>query len=270
MIGVDFGKMLRIIPLGICGFIPTMGRETSSILVLSKNVAVMFDAGTGVKHLYKKSLIKQLDDVDTLHLFLSHFHSDHIVGLTWLLALWKRKLKIYAPSWPLLEINTSNLIYDITSPPLFGLPISSWGNTSVIPISDEGNVVVEHLTVSMLRQSHEGGSVGYRIGDFAYITDTRPSEKHVSFLRDCQLALIDTMYDQEDVQAIQTGQLMAAEHGDSIGNSKLAKTAEIKTLGLIHLNPLYRALRLKKMLKECQSVFSETCYVTENQIYELD
>ncbi len=261
---------MMVIPLGIGGFIPTDEYETSCILVRENNTAILFDAGTGISKLMNPEIRDLLIGVDTLNVILSHYHLDHVVGITWLVKLWDKKLNIFAPTKPLTESTPTHALSILTNSPLFGLRIQQFPfPTEIIPIKGD-DIIIDILKICVIQQQHLGGSVGYRIGNkFAYITDTDPTEAHVSFIRNVKLVFMDSMFDLEEHKQLCGGKEKKLEHGYSVGNANIAKKANVGNLGLIHLNPMYSTERYEKMVAESKSIFSKTNIPEEKKILNV-
>src|SRR5688572_18584575 len=70
---------MRVLLLGTTGYHPTDTRQTACVLL--PDLGIAFDAGTGMfrvgRHL----------TTDTLDVFISHAHLDHVVGLTYFFTL---------------------------------------------------------------------------------------------------------------------------------------------------------------------------------------
>lgn len=261
---------MKIIPLGTAGFIPTQGKETLSILLIEKRTAILFDAGTGIRRFAEKYIRRQLQDVNELHILISHFHHDHTCGLTWLLRLWESNIKVYVPSQPMVEFDGLNTIDVLTSLPLFALPLKNWQNCKEIVAIKDKEFFVNNVLIKSLPQIHAGGSIGFRVGDFGYITDTEPRDKHVDFLNGCKLVFMDTMHDSSDFQALNVTESTPAQHGYSIGNARVAAKAGIKKLGLIHIDPLYDFKRIRKLLQEAKNEFPGSFIPEEGLVYYVN
>ena len=261
---------MKVIPLGTAGFIPTQGKETLSILLIEKKTAILFDAGTGVRRIIEKHIAKLLRGIDVLHVFFSHLHHDHTGGLTWLLRLWEKKLRVYVPSQPLVEFDGIYALEVLTSLPFFALPLKDWPNCKEIVSIREKEFFVNDLLVKSLPQKHAGGSVGFRVREFAYITDTEPRDNHAEFINGCKLVFMDTMHDFSDFQTLDATDSNPAQHGYSIGNAKVAAKANITRLGLIHIDPLYDSNRVRKLLLEAKKEFSGTFIPEEGKVYNVN
>jgi len=262
---------MKIIPLGIAGFIPTESRETISVLLIIDKIAIIFDCGTGIKRLMLKKIQDELSSVDSVYVFLSHFHMDHLVGLPWLLKLVNKPLHFYVPSNPLIESNGIENINIITNNPFFGLEIPKWPNFGSINSFSNDVVHIKDKVIKVNKQHHSGGSVGFRIDNFSFITDVVLQEKDIKFIEKSDLLLLDTMYDKFDYDnlSLSSNSTTSLDHGYSIGNAIIAKKSNIKQFGLIHLNPLYDSKRISRLLDESKSIFKNSLIPEETDIYSL-
>ena len=260
---------MKIIPLGTAGFIPTNGKETASYLIISDKTAVLLDAGTGVKKLNEQHLTNQLKKIDDLHVIFSHFHHDHTAGFTWLLRLWPKNLSIYLPDEPFVQFNGKDALSKLTSPPFFALDIDHWPNIKAINLINLFEIKIDDLKINFISQKHSSGSIGIRINNFSYITDTEAREDIHSFIINSELLFIDTMHDDVDYKKLSIANNERIQHGYSIGNAHLALNANIKRMGLIHIDPLYEKKRINNLLCECKKVFRNSFIPEEGKSYEI-
>ncbi len=90
---------LSVIFLGTGGSVPSARRSTASVLVARGGERLMFDCGEGTQRQLQRSLgLTQVDAV-----YLTHFHTDHILGLPGLLKTYdltdrQTPLRVYGPS----------------------------------------------------------------------------------------------------------------------------------------------------------------------------
>lgn len=249
-----------IIPLGTGGYIPTPRRSTASILVRRDRTALLFDAGTGIARLLDPEFAAHLDGVESLNILLSHYHLDHVVGLTWLPKVWHSEVRIYAPSHPLVEFRAEDALDRLTGAPLFALPLARYPfRTEVIPVAAEATLEIGEFSVRLIGQRHTGGSVGFRVDDcFAYVTDTDAEARHIPFLGGVRLAFMDAFYDTEEYRACGGTATQPLDHGSNTSVAAVAKRASVGTLGLVHLNPSYGEARCTAMLDESRAIFEST------------
>ena len=91
------GKLseMTIYIMGSAGWIPGTN-ETSCIMVENRGELFILDAGTGMSNLRKYREV--LDRYDTVHLLLSHYHLDHMIGLIYIDPFIREKrFRVYGP-----------------------------------------------------------------------------------------------------------------------------------------------------------------------------
>lgn len=74
--------MLNVIFLGTAGSLPTPERNTSSILVNREGEMMLFDCGEGTQ---RQMMRARTGMMRLSHIFLTHLHADHILGIPGLL-----------------------------------------------------------------------------------------------------------------------------------------------------------------------------------------
>jgi ribonuclease BN (tRNA processing enzyme) len=201
-----------------------------------------------------------LDQIDDLHIVLSHYHLDHIVGLTWLPKVWPKPFTLHAPEYPLSTSTADEALDRISCPPLFALPLSEYpGGVAVRPLSQKVFTIGD-VEIQTLPQSHSGGSAGYRVGNaFAYITDvdTTNSDSHVTFVANVDLVLADAMYDETAYMQLTDNMTKSADHGYALGVADMAANAGVQRLALVHISPEYPESRVKAMVAAAKEHFSD-------------
>lgn len=208
--------------LGSGGYHPNERRHTACVML--PETGVLFDAGTGAFRAAGRA------ETDELHVFLSHAHLDHIVGLTYFLVPLMtgriRRVLLYGVPRCLDAVKTH-----LFSEPLFPVLPSF----EFVPLGDRvplpGQGVLSHCPLN-----HPGGSVGYRIDwpdrSLAYITDTVANGSYLEFIHGVDV-LIHECYFPDDM----------AEWADKTGHSfttavaHLAADAGVGRLLLMHIDP---------------------------------
>jgi len=113
-----------IIPLGINGYMPSFGRQTATILVIDNGHAAILDAGTGLARLREPRIKSLVDRCDTVSIILSHYHLDHVIGLTYLPdVLPDREVTIFAPAPPLTDYGPDEALSHLFHQSLFSLDL---------------------------------------------------------------------------------------------------------------------------------------------------
>jgi ribonuclease BN (tRNA processing enzyme) len=234
---------MRLIPLGTNGYIPTHGRQTMCFLVRLESRALLLDAGTGVARLLEPSVRELLEDVERLDVILSHFHLDHVVGLSYLPGVWpERPVRIHAPAPPMVDADPREALCRLIHPPLFPIPLAEFPMRLVLePVASEG-FEIDGLEIGLRSQDHPGGSVGIRVGEaLAYVTDTTADEG-TAHLADGVDVLVHEVWSGPD------------EEGGAFGHSaagqvaRLADLAGARRLMPAHHHPSHTAADLERLV----------------------
>src|SRR5450759_69715 len=90
---------MRVTLLGTIGWMPSDRRETTCFACRTRDSLFIFDAGTGLRRLREPAQAALLDGARDAHLFLTHYHLDHVCGLAYLPGVLPgRGLVIHAPA----------------------------------------------------------------------------------------------------------------------------------------------------------------------------
>ncbi len=150
------------------------GTNTSSVQVrLAGGECILLDAGTGLVALGDQMWKTGLSDCDTVHLFMTHFHWDHIQGLPFFKPIYRKgmKLAIYGP--PGVEAVLSGQIV----PPFCPIPREAMAaDIEFVTVKD--GVRVGDARVTCFPTNHPQGCFGYSLEaggkKVCYATDLEP------------------------------------------------------------------------------------------------
>lgn len=216
---------MRLILLGTTGYHPNDQRHTACFML--PDCGVVLDAGTAMFR------VRDHLCTDTLDIFLTHAHLDHVVGLTFLYdVLWERTMRhvaVHAAADKLTAIRRdlfSNELFP--APPQFEFsPL-----TERVVLWDGG--IVSHFPLE-----HPGGSVGFRIDwpgkSLAYVTDTtaRMNADYIERIRGVDVLVHEcTFPDGWEERASFTG------HSCTTPVAQVAAAAGVGKLILVHVNPM--------------------------------
>ena len=218
-----------------------------SFLVLTEYQALLLDAGTGVSRLLEPPVARLTARYENLDILLSHYHLDHVVGLSYLPAVWPRgQVRIYGPSAPLVESTPESALGRLLEPPLFPVKTENFpAKVEVIPVR-EPEISIGKLRVQVWSQPHPGGSVGMRLGDeLAYLTDTSVEQAHIEKIRGVRLLLHELwLTDAEAAVENKPG------HSSLTPVANLAKAAGVGRIMLVHHHPKRTSEQLQTMADE--------------------
>ncbi len=84
--------------LGTAGSMPTVQRAPSGLLLRRGGDRILFDCGEGTQ----RQLLRSVGLPDVEHVFLTHFHADHVLGLPGMMKTFALRgrdvpLRIYGP-----------------------------------------------------------------------------------------------------------------------------------------------------------------------------
>lgn len=163
--------------LGTAGFHPSETRHTSCVFLpdAAPDAAFVLDAGSGFFRLTARPLPART------HIFLSHPHLDHVMGLTFLLDVLYRnqtQVTIYGNAYTLRAVRST-----LFGSPLFPLEF----DYEAIEVSFERPTVVEGVEVTTCLLVHPGGSMAYRFRwpddkTLCYVTDTAGETNYYDFI----------------------------------------------------------------------------------------
>ena len=227
--------------LGTTGYHPNNRRHTACFML--PELGVVFDAGTGMFR------VRDELTTDTLDIFLSHAHLDHVVGLTYLLdVLWQKPMR-HVRVWGEQE-KLDAVRNHLFSPNIF--PVTPPFEMRALPESVE---LSDGARITNFPLIHPGGAVGYRldVGDqsLAYVTDTtaKLDAEYIDKIRGVDVLLHECYFpDGWEEQAELTG------HSCLTPVAQVAAAADVGLLLLVHINPLAEAPELPG-LDEARNIF---------------
>lgn len=227
---------LRLVPLGTGGYFPAHGRQTMSFLLLGAGGALLLDAGSGVARLAEPAVAGLLAGHERLDILLTHYHLDHVVGLSYLPGVWRgRPVRLFAPAPPLVETGPEEALGRLLAPPLFAASLATFPlPVEVVPYREE-RLEIGPLALRLRAQRHPGGSVGVRIGDeIAYVTDTVLDPETEPFVRGVSLLLHEVWLTDEEAAG---GEAERSGHSSASAVADLARRAGVGRLVPVHHHP---------------------------------
>jgi phosphoribosyl 1,2-cyclic phosphodiesterase len=164
------------------------------------NDCIVFDCGSGLREL-GMSQITEKRKISNYHIFLSHFHWDHIQGLPFFGPGYNPSVKMdfYSPVEDIETIMGGQMLH-----PYFPVSLSVMGSRKTFnTIKKEVNI--QGRTVSFKKMNHPGDSYAYCINEngkrIIYSTDTEltandfmKTEENTAFFKDADLIVVDCQY----------------------------------------------------------------------------
>jgi phosphoribosyl 1,2-cyclic phosphodiesterase len=177
---------MRIKFWGVRGSTPTPHREnmryggnTSCVEVQLGEGRYIFDCGTGFRalgqHLAKEATGKEI----AAHVFVSHFHWDHIQGFPFFRPLYEHGNRFYFHC----SARTSSLKHVLEaqmSVPYFPVGLPEMRAQREFYDIEEGRISLDEMVVQTMWLNHPQGCMGFRLetkqGVFVYATDNEPGD----------------------------------------------------------------------------------------------
>ncbi|KAB2958232.1 MAG: MBL fold metallo-hydrolase, partial [Thermoanaerobaculia bacterium] len=209
---------MRLLPLGTNGYLPGHGRQTMSFLLERGGEVLLLDAGTGVSRLLEPAALALLAGARRLDVVLTHYHLDHVIGLSYLPGVARDlPVRIFAPAPPLTEFGPEALAA-LIAPPFFPVTLERLAMPVEVRPYAGPELEAGGFRFEVRAQRHPGGSAGLRLGDeLAYVTDTVCDPATVAFARGVGSLLHEVwLTDEESTRdaAARTGHSAAGEVAD--------------------------------------------------------
>ena len=156
--------------LGAAGWIPGVN-ETSCIMVENKETLFILDAGTGLSNLRRYRAV--LEKYDTVHLLLSHYHLDHMIGLSYIDPFIRdKRFRVYGPGRLAYPETTDYYIRAFLRPEFFSRSIDKFSHDVKVLDFPGESFFIGDTKISVTRQKHSAPSYRITLDDrLIYATD---------------------------------------------------------------------------------------------------
>ncbi len=253
----------------------TYGGETTCVeLRTANNELIIFDMGTGIIRM-GNSLINEENPVKDIHILLSHFHWDHIIGFASFKPVYIEgyNITIYAQK---PEVGSLKEVFeDMLHNRYWPVPLEKMGAKiqfrEVHPLIFKIN---EDIAVEARPHPHPGGALGYRIlidGKIVtFITDIEHPENEliksvVDLSRNSDILIHEGHFSPEDLP-------LHREWGHSswVEAVGVAKSSKSKRLIMTHHAPDYEDTQIAILESEARKSFPNSSFSRSEETIFLD
>jgi phosphoribosyl 1,2-cyclic phosphodiesterase len=256
---------------GVRGTVPTPfpdrlaygGNTPCAALEVERGTFLVLDAGTGLRVLGQSLLDAGRRTDLTFQIFLSHYHFDHLEGLSLFPALYEAGCTLVIHGAPAHGRPVGEVLRDLVCPPYFPVPLAG-APARVEFRSLEGQPVqVGPIGVSTLPLSHPDGSLAFRLehagGRLVYATDHEHGDEVVDrslveFSRGADVLVYDATYEPAEYEEMRRGW----GHSTWYAAVQTALAAGVRRLVLFHHHPEHTDEQLDAIQELARSEFPAT------------
>jgi phosphoribosyl 1,2-cyclic phosphodiesterase len=218
------------------------GGNTPCVELVCGRHTLIFDAGTGIRHL-GNALVKATNTND-FDIFLSHGHIDHVVGLPFFAPLFVKDQVVRVWGGNLQAAGgVKQAVKKLMSFPFFPLQVDALQARLEFHDFSAGDTINPRpdITLRTAPLNHPGGATGYRVDyggrSVAYITDIEigagPLDPAlIALVKGVSLLILDTTYTNEELPSH-----IGWGHSSWQQGIELANAAGAEQLCLFHHDP---------------------------------
>jgi phosphoribosyl 1,2-cyclic phosphodiesterase len=269
---VEFWGVRGTAPASGKNFVKYGGHTPCAAAESAKGGIVIVDAGTGIRRLGDALMARGGSGGLEIHLFLTHFHLDHIIGLPFFAPLYSARARITFYS-PVLPRDAEKCLSGLMAGRYFPVGFRETASTKDFQKVEEESFSIGKLNISSCQLNHPQGSVAYRIAEkdlaIVFATDTEPPEEGMDerlagFIRGAAHLVCDATFTPEEYTRRQGWGHSTWRHG-----TELAAAAGVRNLLLSHFSPEHDDRQVEEMVRRARREFRFTAAAREGLGIEI-
>jgi phosphoribosyl 1,2-cyclic phosphodiesterase len=236
------------------------------------NQVLVFDGGSGIRELGQQLAAEFAGQDLSLHLFLTHFHWDHIQGIPYFRPLFSPATRLDVHSWTSGE-ETRRVLEEQMRTPYFPVNLADASAQVGFTQLKSARIELGGVSVESFPLNHPQGAYGYRIEaggkSIVYATDLEHGDPHLDrVLRDyaagADVLIYDAQYNDEEYAAHR-----GWGHSTWREAARVARDAGVGRLFLFHFDPTHTDARVAESERLAAAEFDAACAAREGSIILL-
>jgi phosphoribosyl 1,2-cyclic phosphodiesterase len=266
---------------GVRGSTPTpqmdnmrYGGNTSCVELRVGESIFVLDCGTGFRNLGKQLSAEFVDKPINAHIFLSHFHWDHIQGIPFFQPLYDRPENHFFFHSSSRSRSLQRAIEEQMTDPYFPVDMSEMAAHRNFYDIDEDKIAFGDCTVQTRWLNHPQGCLGYRVetpeGVVVYATDNEPGDEQFdknvrSLAEGADVLIYDAQYLPDEYASRKKGW----GHSHWREGVNVAMQSGAKKLVLFHHDPDHSDECIDKVVDQAKSYYADVTAAREGLILDL-
>tara|TARA_B100000029_G_scaffold434416_1_gene447842 strand:- start:312 stop:1136 length:825 start_codon:yes stop_codon:yes gene_type:complete len=249
------------------------GGHTSCVSIHTENNELLIiDMGTGIRNL-SQHILNDPDAPKTIHIILSHYHWDHIIGALAFAPLFLSDFKIHFYGKK-DQMDLKEIFNHMLHPIFWPASMKDFkANLNFHEIDEKEFNVYEQVKVKPQIHGHPNGALSFRISIeekvLTYITDCEHPDNHlnenlIELANNSDILIHDAHFTPKDLLDHK-----GWGHSSWKQATEMAQKTQSKKLVLFHHNPFYNDNQLRGIELEAQSYFKETISAKQNLVISL-
>lgn len=236
------------------------GGETTCLQIRAQSgETVIIDAGTGLR---KLGLALPTNCNTHYHMLFTHTHWDHVSGFPFFKPLQDPSVTLTIHNSLFYALSVKEIIANLMAPPFFPITMKEMQANVIYKENIETAFSIGSLDITTIPLSHPGGGLGYRFSEngrvFVFLTDNeltfahpggRAITEYTEFCKDADLLFHDMEFTPEEYPSKR-----GWGHSSCTDVLELAMNANVKRLGLFHINQERTDDGMDQMVTMCQDI----------------
>ncbi len=239
------------------------GGDTTCIEIQAQTgEKIIVDAGTGLR---KMGQTLKPGRNSHYHMMFTHTHWDHLAGFAFFKPLQDSGVTITINNDIFFEKNIKSILEDIMKPPVFPITMKEMQAKIIYRATSPEPFSVGSIDIETILLSHPGGGLGYRFMEkeksFVFLTDnelgfkhpgSRKKNEYINFCKNADILFHDSEFNPDEYPSKK-----GWGHSSYTDALDLAFRADVKSLGLFHINQERTDDEMDEMVSRCRKIIQK-------------